>query len=365
MTERDFLRVIDEEPDEPDTYVVYADWLEEQGEEARARLIRLEAQRAWSRLDGEEARANWEAIQQTQEQIERSWSDLKKWRKVFDVRWKIGVPRVIACGDMPDPRAVRKLPELLSLTTLSTYSMPTPEHLAVLAERGGVHTISFTVMPDLDALARLTELQGVSFYEVTVNDPNVIERLLPLKKLRDLRFSEAPINDEGAAHLASLPLLERLSLYSEDITDAALDHMARLKHLKELGLNGTPITDAGVVKLAGLKNLTSLEIGRARVTAASLDVILKFKKLRKLVIADMKGIDDTNVMRLAKLPLLRYLDLGRTGATRYHLRRVTTFPRLRYLRVEADMDGRSDQREADAFREDMAAHNLLVDIDWE
>lgn len=366
MTERDFLRAIDEEPDEPDTYLVYADWLEEHGEDARARLIRLEAKREWSRLDGEEARENWEAINRTKTQAERSWPDLKKWRKAFDVRWKLGVPRVIACGDMPTTRVMQKLPELFSLTTLSTCSTPTPEELAVLAERCGLHTISFTAMPDLDALGRLTELHGVSFYEVSVNDPYIIEHLGPLKKLRYLRFCEAPIHDDGAAHLASFPLMERLYLSSEDLTDAALDHLVGLRHLKELDLSGARITDAGLAKLAGLKNLTRLNVGNTGVTVASLDLLLKFKKLRWLGLGRVDGIDDNNVLRLAKLPELRFLDLARTGVTRYNLRRVTDFPRLKRVHLEGSMDAEKNEKwELRAFREDMKARDLLVDIDWE
>src|SRR5262245_15045795 len=93
MTERDFLHAISDEPDEPAHYLVYADWLEEQGQAPRGRLIR-------ARLEQERTQGyspHWEGLSRQARQLEAevkdNWPAYRQWQEVLPFSyWRRGLP---------------------------------------------------------------------------------------------------------------------------------------------------------------------------------------------------------------------------------------------------------------------------------
>jgi uncharacterized protein (TIGR02996 family) len=366
MTERDFLRAIHDDPEDPDTFRVYADWLEDHGEAARGQLIRTEVDLLWSPSRHSQADAMYKQSAELQKRIEKTWSAFKKWKNAFTLRWRNGLPGEAGCGEMPSARRLRALPDFPSVTKLSTSGIPTPEEWELLAERTDLRVLSPSAAPDFDALARLTSLPGfVCPYREMVEED--LDRLRPLQQLRLLDCNDLPLTDAGLARLVSFPLLERLRLYHSPITDAGLEHLAGLRHLKELDLSSTPITDAGLQRLSHLRELTVLILDETQITAASLDVLVGFTKLRRLVLNSVPSINDTNVTRLTELPELIDLELRRTHVTRYNLRNLAgQFPKLKRVRMETNLGpGDQEEREIAAFLVDMEAARLLVEIDYE
>jgi uncharacterized protein (TIGR02996 family) len=393
MTERDFLLALDEDPDDVDTARVYADWLEDQGETARSQLLRVTLDLEWAPSRHTQSESLYERQGTLQAEIEKKWTDFKKWNKVVSLRWENGIPRLGISDSLPTPRRLRGLPEFPSLTKLSTSTIPMPDSLAALAERTSFHILSLSFrLKDLAPLAGLTDLKGLSFYHAHIGDEE-LGQLRGLTELRILDLTDCGITDAGMANLAAFPLLERLRLGSTRTTDVGLQHLRSLRHLKELSLtdtaitdaglenlrdlrqltrlrlSGTEITDAGIQHLAGLTNLRDLDIAITRATAAGFDTLLGLKKLRQLRLCELAGINDTTMQRLVALPELRDLDLGRTEVTRYNLGRLATqLPNLRRVRMDATL-GLEEQyregRELRAFLAHMEEANLLVDIDYE
>jgi uncharacterized protein (TIGR02996 family) len=366
MTELDFLRAIHDDPDDPETYLVYADWLEDQGESTRAQLIRADLDYDWSPGRHSQAEALSQQAEALRNQVEKSWADFKKWKRLFNLRWRWGLPSEARSGPLPSARRIRALPEFPWLTTLSMEEAPTPEEWDLLAQRSSLHTLFLTGTAAFEPIARLTEVRGLHSFYAGPTDAD-LERLAPLGQLRILDLDASAITDAGLSHLMSFPLLERLRLCVAKITDAGLDYLARLRHLKELDLGSTSITDAGLRKLSALTGLRDLDVGESRVTSASLDVLVGFKNLRRLGVGSVPGIDDRTVLRLAELPWLVDLDLRRTDVTRYNLRNAASkFPKLKRVRMEASMgiEGR-DSTEIEAFHLDMEAARLLVQLDYE
>jgi Leucine-rich repeat (LRR) protein len=83
---------------------------------------------------------------------------------------------------------------------------------------------------------------------------------LPATNLRELKLSENPFSDNGAAALAKFTQLEKLNLSKTQITDKTLAVLKNLKKLKSLDLSETKVTEAGVKQLEVLDELTELNL---------------------------------------------------------------------------------------------------------
>jgi uncharacterized protein (TIGR02996 family) len=318
MTERDFLEAIDDDPGADDTYLVYADWLEEQGQADRARLIRADLKDPHSR----EANS-------LRTRCKKSWPGYKQWERAFDVRWERGLPCAISPKEKsPSDRALSALPEFPWVTKLSVRQPPDADLVSLLRER--------------------TRLHGLCLEN----------------------WGDNQIGDDGLGDLVRLAPWRGLDLCDAGLTDAGLALLAPLTQMRLLDVSANEsITDAGVALLRDLRQLRELDLSYLdNVTAACLDVVLGFPELRNLGLAGIAGIDDSNVGRLSALAHLRDLDLARTGATRYRLLRVLKCPNLKRLHLEGAMAierESGEMREVDAFREEAEAAGILVDMDWE
>ncbi len=73
-------------------------------------------------------------------------------------------------------------------------------------------------------------------------------------------------DDDEATYLKDLADLERLNLYSTQVTDAGLRHFKGLTNLESLSLDDTQVTDAGLEHLKDLANLETLFLYSTQVT---------------------------------------------------------------------------------------------------
>jgi uncharacterized protein (TIGR02996 family) len=318
MTERDFLDAIDDDPGADDTYLVYADWLEEQGQADRARLIRADLKEPYSR----EANS-------LRTRCKKSWPALKRWEKAFDVRWERGLPCTLSAREKPpSERALRALPEFPWVTRLDVRQRPDAGLVSLLRERTRLHVLSFQ------------------------------------------DWGTDQLGDDGLGEVVQMAPWRGLGLCHAGLTDAGLAHLAPLTQLRMLNVSSNEdVTDAGVALLKDLRELRELDVSYLdNVTVACLDVVLGFPELRRLYLGGIGAIDDSNVGRLSALKHLRELDLARTGATRYWMLRLLKCPSLKRLHLEGAMAierESGEMREVEAFRADAEAAGILVDMDWE
>jgi internalin A len=103
-----------------------------------------------------------------------------------------------------------------------------------------------------------------------------VTKLSALKKLRVLDLSGAAITEAGIAALASLPNLQRLSLWNvKALDDAMAAKLASIQTLTSLDLSNTAIGDETVSRLSRLPNLRRLYINETRVTPEALAAFRK------------------------------------------------------------------------------------------
>src|SRR5207245_60844 len=95
-----------------------------------------------------------------------------------------------------------------------------------------------------------------------------------LAELRSLDLSQTQITSQALEMLASLPKLERLSLWRvKRIDDSAASHLAAMRHLAVLDLAETPVTDKTLAALQSNKTLRKLYLRGSEATTAGVDAL--------------------------------------------------------------------------------------------
>jgi uncharacterized protein (TIGR02996 family) len=362
--ERAFIDALLWGQDADATALVYADWLEENGQPSRAALIRAEAEY--------HKQSSAEATQRLRECIKRCDAELPlsvALRKKLNLRWGRGLLESYLDGSLSEAN-LAELARVPFLTRLRYAETLPAERLAQLGRCPNICRLWHTALTDEQrrAVAGLTSVVELSLYERGIDDEQ-LTHLPGMKQLRGLEISGGQITDAGLAHVAPLVGLKRLSLIGcLQVSDAGLAHLAGLRGLEQLEMGSSEITDAGIAHLAGLRKLRSLTVWDSAMTGAGLAVICGLKKLTTLNIPGNRGIDDTHIMQVAKLPELRELDIGDTGVTRFRLPRLLAATKLKRIRTVASMATSPDSyegREVQAFLETCAEHDVLVDMDYE
>jgi uncharacterized protein (TIGR02996 family) len=230
-----FHRAIGEEPDDDTHRLVYADWLDEHGDPARAEFIRAQVERA--RLADDDPRAKELRARE---------------RRLLREHWEAWVGPL---RELAGPDASRHGAPWL----VRGYRSPALEHF----HRGFVDTLwldAATVAARADELFRLVPLRELTLWGA--GRPGVAEALAGLPQLGtiiSLAFADywsSPLTSAGAAALAASPHLGRLralSLYRNDVGDAGASALARARWLGGLwslllGDNG--LSSEGVRALA-------------------------------------------------------------------------------------------------------------------
>lgn len=352
-----FLRAIVAHPNEDTPRLIFADYLEEQGDpEAwlRAQFIRLQCELA--RLPPDAPRR---AALQRQEQ-ELLQARQTAWRgelpEVPGIRWETFRRGMVEVARIEEPAAFFANVELLFQATPLrelSFSAMTPRwtvELAPLRWLAQIWRLDFECGNRLGetgarALAQSPFLGGLEHLDLRSNYIGALGvRALTdsetLTQLRHLNLDWNIIEDSGALHLAQARHwndLEHLSLGWNRLTDRGLIALADsplLRHVSCLYLSGNAISDVGVSALAQSKHLRNL---------ASLYL-------------DMNQIGDAGLQALAEsscLPSLRRLYLNNNRFTAIGVEALIESPNLAALSELAlggvDFDEAITQRLRDQF----------------
>jgi uncharacterized protein (TIGR02996 family) len=277
MNEPALLAAVCEAPGDDTPRLIYADWLEDNGDPHRAELIRVQCARA--ALAPDDARAA------DLEQRERAL--LRKHRQ----RWLAGVPgapaRVEFHRGFPVPRLqadclgfLARRPADLDPYPLWHFRITGAEHRAeelaaalLLARAGGLNlacnAIGASGALALAQHARLGEVVDLGLRRNWIGTAGLPALLrLDLPRLRSLDLGGNRIDNEGCAVLARAPFLVNVTVLKVEfnsLRDAGAQALADsplLGRLRELDLSANYVGDAGARAIARSPHLARLEVLR-------------------------------------------------------------------------------------------------------
>jgi uncharacterized protein (TIGR02996 family) len=304
------LAAIREAPDDDRPRLLYANWLEENGQPERAAFIRLQLQRGT--LSGNDPRHDDLARRET--------ALLRR----YGGSWRRGVPR------WASRQAYRRGVLTHVETTLARFARDTGELLSVEPLRSARLTGAARALADLAHCPALAALRELELNNVPMRDAGV--RTLVgsphLADLRVLRLLNCAVGPEGAATLAGSPRLAGLTTLDlgfyrrpEGQIDNSLCRTAALRRRRTGPANR--IGDAGVRSLAGSPHLGRLE-----------RLILAGNEITPAGAASLAG--SRRLKRLAELDL-SYNNLGPEGAAT--LAGSAVLKRLQVLELQANEIG--------------------------
>jgi uncharacterized protein (TIGR02996 family) len=270
-----FLDSIFETPEDDTLRLVYADWLQENGQPERGEFIRLQVEA--SRLQAGEARAALEAqAKRFSDEHRTDWlagtglpPAVIRFRRGFpdeldfsEMDWGVE----IESGRVPIPDEGLLLPLLTALRAWPELRFV--RRLVFCAEVGEGKEI-IRVLADTTEYGHVTEL----FLMRLCLNPTDFEHLASSKTLTRLRVLSVPrvhntdvdeVGDTGCAAIAGSPNfahLEVLALPQTKIGDAGAMALARSPHLvnlRHLDLSHNNVGDAGAFALASSPHLRSV-----------------------------------------------------------------------------------------------------------
>jgi uncharacterized protein (TIGR02996 family) len=314
-----FLEAIRAEPDEDAHRLVFADWLDDQGDEdnaARADFIRTQCTLA--RLPRHDLRCRdlLEREQVLLGRYEPAW--IAPLRDIV-TRWRF------RCGFVEDvtitaESLLRRGAELYRLTPVrhvrlrGTWNLP-----ALLPGSGRAHKLA----------ALLAPLRGLDLSHDSLRDDIglVLLNLPSLPRLSHLNLARNQLTLPGLRTLAESDFLESLTSLECGGGAAgllgvqALLDSPHLKALRELRLTGSRLLDTGVGMLARLpilSRLRALHVGHSAFTAAGLHGLVHAPAVANLTTLDVSfnNLEAAGVRVLASSPQLgrlEELNLSRTG----------------------------------------------------
>jgi uncharacterized protein (TIGR02996 family) len=307
MTDEGFLRAILEEPDDDTHRLVYADWLDENGQPEHAEFIRVQIELARMDVEGRGSHARYrlgdllecEVAQMDADAARRAQLEAREavLLEEFERRWTPQLPRTRALRWWGRP--ARGFQEGVVVASGDVFRRAAP----TLFRTAPIRLIHFERLGEREAralagsehLARVTGLQLPA--DVT---PGAVRALLDSGALANLRTLQLWGSQHGEriaralAGAASLSNLRGLLLAGNHIGDAAALELIGAPHLvglTSLCLRGNQLTDRTATALADSTRLTRLteldlscnaldDAGGLALAAASLG------RLRTLVLTD-------------------------------------------------------------------------------
>lgn len=216
---------------------------------------------------------------------------------------------------------VKEVKGAATSVTLDDGSKWTEAEFKQLGTLGHLKSLALSKCLDdrtLPLLAGLTELDTLQTNLATVTDEGV-KQLLPLKKLRTLKFfhPSREFTGSGLAALAGLPNLESLTVAgSLSFGDAGMAAVGQLTQLKQLRTWHAGQTLDGLKHLKELKNLTSLTLGQ------------------RLTYTPPACVCDEMIPLLFDLRSLEFLQLEEARLRLPALVQIKQLPRLKKLNLE-------------------------------
>jgi uncharacterized protein (TIGR02996 family) len=249
MTQADtFVQAILDDPDDDAPRLIYADWLDEHGDPARAEFIRVQialARRRPGALIAELSARERELLAAHQNEWAAPVRDLVpcsdcRFHRGFIEEIEVGIQKLLACAD--------DLFQRVPLRRLNLMLTPRENWEKVYEVRLLVECPALTRLVNLDLSGNGIGSDGVQALAVSPY----------LTRLTTLNLSQCRIGDRGARALAESPLLSRLvdlDLSDNDIGPGGVRALARAleaqaatgeaPRLRRLLLQGNPIGEAG------------------------------------------------------------------------------------------------------------------------
>jgi uncharacterized protein (TIGR02996 family) len=305
-----FLRAINEEPDEDAHRLVYADWLDDNGQPERAEFIRVQC--ALPRMAPDDPRRPGLAAreQALYDAHHRAWRDeLADWARprAYGLHtFRRGFVAHVLCTARQWLKGAGTL----------LRRVPPPDRLILYNCRDALADLARS--PHLACVAALSlrEVNGVA-------DLAGLAAATNLKRLTDFELHRTWLGDSSVPVLLSLPLLPRLTrlgLEGNNLGDAAVAELAAspaVAGLTDLDLVFNPRLGAGAAAavaasphLAGLRrlNLSQCPVGDDGLRRLSTSTTLT--RLARLDLRDA-GVGSAGLAALAASPLIeRLTDLG-------------------------------------------------------
>ncbi len=376
-----FLRSIIETPGDDGPRLIYADWLDENGDPARAEFIRVQCRLATADEDAPERR---DLQRREYELLADHWGD---WAaplvgRVRHWRFRRGFVEQVKLEAGQFLKEPWRLLDFAPIQELEVRH-PTPEEMRALlaskhirritrlnldhAELGDAGASQLADSPNLArltglslrftkigtdgllALARSPHLRSLQSLNVTANDlpRDALARLAAACRLPLERLSwDDEMGPDGMRDLSASPLAGRLKALHLRATRLGreglhvLAESSAFTRLEELSINTDVVTTAGAAALAAapfLRRLTSLELSNTSIRdegVAELGRQAQAASLRRLTLSMSKTGSD-GVLALANSPLcdaLIRLDLSRSSIGDCGVKAVANSPRLGELR---------------------------------
>ncbi len=339
-TEEEFLNQIRLNPDKDEIRLVFADWLEELGDE-RAELIRVQC---------ECARFESEPNGKSREPTERQ-RQLKAHEEELAGLWRKSSLAELSSLGVRDVRFVRGFIERIHLEgaeflqrtkTLADWApairgvlwQKLPRQSALPVQR----FLSSPLFSSVTTLNLMRNNLGVGGMEALAQSPG-------LARIASLSLSENPVGGQGMQELMNSPHLIELARW--DLTDTQLSlvdgrNLARacsLRRLEELLLNHNHIGDAGLRAIANtdrLKTLRKLAVAENQIAQEGLRALADSAYLTDLQVLDLSGneIGDSGLSFMAtasNFARLLELNLAGSGIKATGLAKLAESPYMRKL----------------------------------
>jgi uncharacterized protein (TIGR02996 family) len=315
MNRAAFLEAIRAEPDEMAHRLVFADWLDEQGEEARAEFIRLQVRRDGLPLAHPLTR---ESLRREGELIDLHGGD---WQQelppgVRRVRYHRGFIEEAA---FTAEEFLAVGPALFSAVPLRRLQLRGTYRLPELLTPAVVGTFS-------RLLARITVLDLNRDYLGEAAGAALLS-LPTLPTLRGLHLRNNSLTAAGLQTLAASGVLDALETLEVTPPSTGSDallvllHSPRLTRLHHLLLAGTRMGDRLVRLLTGsplLPRLRSLSLGHGNIGPDGVAELTRCGGLANLEQLDLSfnslGVDGARAVGRGRFPALAWLNLSRTEA---------------------------------------------------
>jgi uncharacterized protein (TIGR02996 family) len=308
MATRDgFRRAIADEPDDDSHRLVFADWLDDNGEPERAELIRIQCELARGVEDGE--RLVTLSLRE-RELLIGHWG---AWLGALDQRpWK-------------SPRFERGMVQLS--VNLSDFLKPKPQTQATewfpRACVTGLTLRNHTALPGLYRCPLLAELSSLSLWNPLLDDEGIrqLAQSGGCCRLRSFFWRDRRGSDEGLRHLAGSPSFGRLnSLTLGQIPFRSAGLKALLDSPHCTGLTALAIRETshwmgdlpGLMTAAGWQRLLRLDLHDLEITGRQLRRMAEGGRLRQLKELRIwyPRSDALGSFPLAELAALEVLDFG-------------------------------------------------------
>ncbi len=313
MSEEDaLLTAIVANVDDDTPRLVYADWLDENGQPERAEFIRVQIELAHlpkddPRYDSLRAR-EWKLLQAN----EQDW---------------LGPP---------EPQACELVFRRGFVAEVGRNRLQVGDEFATLVRFPTCEVLDLNITGDED-LSHLTAFPNLRRLEIWGNPGDITDASLPsigqCSKLEKLVLHSEEITDTGLQHLTGLTALRVLDLSScPRITDDGLQHITPLQHLEVLDLSDMVITGRGLGSVRLLPRLRRLNLEGTRIGEFGLANLVGAPVLEELVLSDDdldEAVGDAFLAPLARQPTLRTLSLS--GWRRWCIPGIAGFRTLQQL----------------------------------